>query len=977
MRNNKENILEILKEYGINSIEELKAKPIQEINKIMEETRLTYFKVFIETEIPDIMDEVKADNIRLVRVRAGTKRANDTDYYNKKLTLTEINQNFNFGIAVGYNHLRGKSFACVDVDGLKINKLTKRQRQQLPEDQVAKLDNLTDDRKKEIENESKNYLLTCLLGALPSAIVTQTQSGGNHLYIWNQTHIEDSPISDGVEWGDIDKFHYVSQRLIFPESCPIEEIRGLPLFNSIEIFTRFESKYIVLAGSFVKENKTKETKSYKVLNLAESVGTFKEMGTVKDLNKNIKNHLIEYGFKWEEPTVKSQPSGKGHKKNKKQNDVLINPSGILKTLEADEIDNICQILLPFFKDNNTDGFGHESVFALGGYFSNTITKESNDKVFKKLWKIAKRKDDLKEVLRVSGDNYHRNGVKTGLRTTFDNMQMALGLSDKERDLLQYQLQEICVPHKNKANKTAQDLYILIRQAIAKNVEPTVKLLADYINKQGSFFIDYETGNKYKLEDDGFREIKVEDISIWINNKFGDNKIKLNKCEEVLKYITRPVKSNYNLIVFSNGTLNTKPEDKEAESPEFIDNQFIFKDDTGNYYLPKIKTNLKYTPEAETLFKETALYNEFKEILEPVRDGEEWDENESIYYKSVGVSAMAVNEADKLFIIVGVPNARKTTLLTPLKRFFSYSELKIQTIARNERFQLLPAIRKDINLDDDLTGLKITDIGFLNSFVSGAGGNIERKGENISANLTAETTPKIWGASNRLPAIMGDGFKRRLCLILAENPIDIDEAKKSYQSEILSGERDEELGLMISYSIQLYFKTRDKPFLTESQSEAMLREWNWKSYPAKMGAEFMFLDVEDYSEYIRDPKHQTDIDEIENIIDDNWEITIETSSGNSYSRNTYLTVKEVNQEFKKFYKWGVKTGKIFQEQSRPSTHSIKKAMENAGFNQTIKRESQRWTDEDGEIRTKNTTINVYEDCILNPKWQKIYKKYKEK
>ena len=98
--------------------------------------------------------------------------------------------------------------------------------------------------------------------------------------------------------------------------------------------------------------------------------------------------------------------------------------------------------------------------------------------------------------------------------------------------------------------------------------------------------------------------------------------------------------------------------------------------------------------------------------------------------------------------------------------------------------MLPAIRKDINIDDDLTGLVIKDIGFLNSFVSGAGGNVERKGENISANLTMETTPKIWGASNRLPAIMGDGFKRRLCLILAENPIDINEVRKSYHNRII-------------------------------------------------------------------------------------------------------------------------------------------------------------------------------------------------
>ena len=27
-----------------------------------------------------------------------------------------------------------------------------------------------------------------------------------------------------------------------------------------------------------------------------------------------------------------------------------------------------------------------------------------------------------------------------------------------------------------------------------------------------------------------------------------------------------------------------------------------------------------------------------------------------------------------------------------------------------------------------------------------------------------------------------------------------------------------------------------------------------------------------------------------------------------------------------------------------------------------------TDEDGDIRTKHTTINVYEDCLINPNWK---------
>ena len=104
-------------------IEELKQKPIKLINGFMEESGLSYFEVFIESELADIMDEVEADNIRLVRVRAGTKRAIDNDYYHKRLSQKEIlSHDGNFGVCIGYNHLRGKSLTCVDIDGIKIKK---------------------------------------------------------------------------------------------------------------------------------------------------------------------------------------------------------------------------------------------------------------------------------------------------------------------------------------------------------------------------------------------------------------------------------------------------------------------------------------------------------------------------------------------------------------------------------------------------------------------------------------------------------------------------------------------------------------------------------------------------------------------------------------------------------------------------------------------------------------------------------------
>ena len=949
MINNKENIEKQLKKHNFKSIDDLKKQDIRVINQFMKESGLSYFEVFVESEIADIREFIEKDEIRIIRVKNGTKRPQDNDFFNKRLTLKDIlSHTGNFGVAVGYNHIKGRSLACVDIDGFKIPKLTKAQKQILSDDQVQVLENLTDERKAEIVQESKDYLLYCILGGLPSAMAVKTQSGGYHIYIWNKTHLNQ-------ELEDI--FHYVSKRLIFPANCPIKEIRGLSLLNSIEIFTTFESKQCVLAGSFTKNFKTKETHFYKLMDIAENTRTLGEIGTVSDINGKIKSHLLSLGFEWKDEPIKEEVAERRvNPKHRRDKEKILNPVGILKDLTDGEIDEVVEILLPCFVDKEgrklLQGIGHYTILALGGYFSNTITEESGVKIIKRLLTRAKyQSDEIRAGIKALKENYTRKGFKkTGLNTAFNNIQSYLGVTDDEREVLKVQLQSICYPSINKSNKTERDLEILIKQSLCLNKDPSLKILADYVNGQESYFIDYETGNKYKKTDKGFDEVRVQDISLLFNDKFGENEISLKKCEQVMGYITNPIKTDYDLIIFNNGTLNTK-------SGEF--EQDFFPSDR----LPKIKTSLNYIENAESKFKETALYNEFKEILDPVR--KDWDWNESLYYKAVGVSAMAINESDCFFVIVGVPNARKTTLLTPLKRFFNYSEVKIQTIAKNDRFQVLPCIRKDINIDDDLSDTLINNSGFFKTFISGAGGNVERKGENIFATLTAETTPIIWGASNKLPTIHGEGIERRTCLILAERPIETEEAKKNYQREILDGERDEEISLMVSFAIQYYMSLRDDPFLTDHQQEQMLKEWDWKSYPAKMGASLVFMDTDKYIDYLETLEEAGQVQNIkynerENII------TYETTNKDGkfwaeVERETWTPVYKVNKEFKKFHKLSLKSGKIFRELSNPSAKLITQAMSNAGFFQakkTIK-------DEYGN----REQVRVYEDCIINPKWEK--------
>ncbi len=472
-------------------------------------------------------------------------------------------------------------------------------------------------------------------------------------------------------------------------------------------------------------------------------------------------------------------------------------------------------------------------------------------------------------------------------------------------------------------------------------EPSPKLLANYLNHNGNFFLEYTTRKRYMKTGKGFKEITDKDISAFFNESFGYNEISEKKSREVLGFITREIETNYDLIQFENGILNTDDE---------IFHENVFDDNV----LPKLVVPFKYTLNAKSEFEKTDLYNENKKILQSNR----WEWNEDLFYKCVGSCGMAINEIDKLIVIVGDPNSRKSTLLTILKRIFKYSEVKLQTIAENPRFQLLPTIAKDINIDDDMQNFRIEKIGFLNTFVSGNGGEVEIKGANIGAKLTGETTPTIVGASNTLPSITGDGFERRLILILAENYFSESESKKSYMKGILSGKRDDEIGLMFSYSLQQYFEIRDNSIINEEQKKAMIDEWEWKSYPAKKGAEIMFVDEHGLFEKLDELIDSGKVVSYESV--SKWQIKVElykeinTKETEIKVINTFVPVKIVNQKFKEFYEIAYERKKIFKENKKLSTRVIKSAMENAGFYQTNRRYKINETDYENE--------KVYDDCI---------------
>lgn len=491
-------------------------------------------------------------------------------------------------------------------------------------------------------------------------------------------------------------------------------------------------------------------------------------------------------------------------------------------------------------------------------------------------------------------------------------------------------------------QSTEELYDKIKKDLDRNKQPNEKVIADYINSCGNYYRNYDTNKRYVKIGDELQEINEDTISIHLNNIFGKNKLSSYISKKVLSFITDPIEQNFNIIEFSNGLLNTATmEFKEGQKCENI--------------LPKLKTQLIYTPDAEEAFKSTKLYNMIEDILyyEP------WEWNSKMFYKCVGAAGQAKLTEDKLCAIVGAPSTRKSTLLNVLKRIFNYSQISLQTIAARSRFQLIPIIGKDINIDDDCTNFMIKDVGFLNTFISGNGGQIEKKMSNEWVELTSEITPFIFCAGNKLPSVLSDdGFSRRTIVIKAENVIEGNNANNTRQ-EILEGLFDEEIGKLFSYCLQLFYKEKQesKPLVTDDKVELMHAEWKWRSYPQLEAAKILFKTSDEIlDELEEDPT-------VEDIVITRWSINYTVNNDGVLIPkiiNTYTTVKETNSLFRRFLIKAYSLGKISKKDSQNNTKTVKKTMEGSGYEQINK----SIVDESGS----RTTEKVYDDCVINENWK---------
>lgn len=294
--------------------------------------------------IPDIEEHIKQDKIKVSRLIQYTKdKPLDKDYYFKKVSLKELKvHKGNYGIIVGYNNGKnGSSIAVADIDGYTI----------------TESDNIPLEKKEEIKQYTKEYIYNCLKD-IPEALIVKTQSGGYHFYLWNET--------------EVNNIHNISNSLTFPSDFPIEELRNKSLKHSIEIFTKFKSKYVDLPSNLVKSNGN--INKYEVIS---DINKLSDVGTVNNIHNTIKEKMVANGFgfntsKDKKRTNRTNSSNRinNSSKNKK-----------LKQLSKEEIKAVVDLTTTKYKlFEAIDGEKHYGALALGGYFSYHISKGSAERI---------------------------------------------------------------------------------------------------------------------------------------------------------------------------------------------------------------------------------------------------------------------------------------------------------------------------------------------------------------------------------------------------------------------------------------------------------------------------------------------------------------------------------------------------------------------------------------------------------------------
>lgn len=441
----------------------------------------------LKKELPDIEEHIKEDNIKVIKVRAGSKIPFEKDYYNVPSKLEGLKRhNGNYGLVVGYNHdKKGKSLAIIDIDGYSLEK--------------------NSENYEEVKKKTKNDIFNCLKN-IPNSLAVKTASGGYHIYLFNEI--------------TVDNFHDISNSLTFPSDYEIKELRNKSLGHSIEIFTKEGSKQVVLPSCRYYNKATGKNTYYKVIS---DIKNISDIGTVNNIHELVKETMLANGYCFNDKvTSKKRSSTKNKNKQSIKKD--------LKNLTDNEIFKVIDLVVPIFK--SIEGSKHEGTLALGGFFSYHISKDSAGKIasgiIKKIGSIFDDAEAFKKTLLVS---YERpNEEKAGLPSLVNlikdldpDFNTAI-FSDKLNLICnkKFKKEKVATTTINK-NKVPVYLYETNLQKWLKyeGIFEGIDLTLNFDKLVGSFI--YKTGKeldsfKFKFKNEFFEIIKFSELKDFLKTE---------------------------------------------------------------------------------------------------------------------------------------------------------------------------------------------------------------------------------------------------------------------------------------------------------------------------------------------------------------------------------------------------------------------------------------------------------------------------
>ena len=196
--------------------------------------------------IPGLIDAVTAGKINVIPLTYNSKKPFDNGWTSKDYDIEQLlKHSGNLGILINEN------FAAIDIDGT-----------------------IDKNNSANVKSESRGYLAKILFKAFPDAIHVRTASGGYHLYFKSSQEFEDA--------------HEVSKTFCFPRDFEVKELRGQPLNNAIEVFTKHNKRQVVAPGSVINNNK------YQIL--SSGCQNILDLPTYDNVNEKLREVLILNNF---------------------------------------------------------------------------------------------------------------------------------------------------------------------------------------------------------------------------------------------------------------------------------------------------------------------------------------------------------------------------------------------------------------------------------------------------------------------------------------------------------------------------------------------------------------------------------------------------------------------------------------------------------------------------------------------------------